>query len=176
MDGRTARTRAQGAPKVPGFDVTFCAPKSVSLLFALGEPEASNEVRNAADAAVAASMSVFEAEAARARRGQGGRERHQAEGFVGAAFRHRTSRAGDPHLHTHVVLANLVYCADDQRWSALDARAAVRVGQTVGHLYEAQLRGELTRRLGVAWGPMRNGIADIAGISARRSVRFDPPP
>ena len=135
-------TRAQGAPKVPGFDATFCAPKSVSLLFALGEPEASNEVRNAHDAAVAAAMSVFEAEAARARRGRGGRERHQAEGFVGAAFRHRTSRAGDPHLHTHVLVANLVYCDHDQRWSALDARGLYGWAKTVG----LSLRGAAARR------------------------------
>ena len=57
-------THAQGAPKVPGFDATLSAPKSVSLLFALGDPEASNEVRNAHDAAVAAAIGVFEARAA----------------------------------------------------------------------------------------------------------------
>ena len=63
-------TRAQGAPKIPGFDATFCTPKSVSLLFALGEPEASNEVRNVHDASVTAALGVLEAEAARARRGR----------------------------------------------------------------------------------------------------------
>ena len=166
-DPRTGErmTRAQGAPKVPGFDATFCAPKSVSLLFGLGEPEVSNEVRNGHDAAVAAAVGVLEAEAARARRGRGGRERHEAEGFVGAAFRHRTSRAGDPHLHTHVLVANLVYCEHDARWSALDARGLYGWAKTVGYLYEAQLRAELTRRLGVAWTPVRNGIADIDGYS-----------
>jgi conjugative relaxase-like TrwC/TraI family protein len=157
-------TRAQGAPKIPGFDATFCAPKSVSLLFALGEPEVSNEVRNAHDAAVAAALRVLEAEAARARRGRGGTERHIAEGFVSAAFRHRTSRAGDPHLHTHVLVANLVWCPDDGRWSALDGRSLYGWAKTVGFLYEAQLRAELTRRLGVAWTPLTNGIADIDGI------------
>jgi conjugative relaxase-like TrwC/TraI family protein len=45
-----------------------------------------------------------------------------AEGFVAAAFRHRTSRAGDPHLHTHVLVPNLVFSPQDERWSALDAR------------------------------------------------------
>src|SRR5712692_1668909 len=81
-------TRSQGAPRVPGFDATFCAPKSVSLLYSLGEPEASNEVRNAHDAAVSAALGVLEAEAARCRRGRGGIERQDAEGFVAAAFRH----------------------------------------------------------------------------------------
>ncbi len=64
-------TRAQGVPRVPAFDATLCAPKSVSLLFALGEREASNEVRNAHDAAVRAALGVLEGEAARVRRGPG---------------------------------------------------------------------------------------------------------
>jgi conjugative relaxase-like TrwC/TraI family protein len=160
----TRLTRAQGAPKVPGFDATFCAPKSVSLLFALGDPEISNEVRNAHDAAVAAAVRALEDFAGRSRRGKGGAERMVAEGFVAAAFRHRTSRAGDPHLHTHVLLANLVYSPQDQRWSALDARPLYGWAKTVGYLYEAQLRAELTRRLGVEWTPVRRGIADIKGI------------
>src|SRR5688572_20989469 len=168
----TRLTRAQGAPKVPGFDATFCAPKSVSLLFALGDPEISNEVRNAHDAAVSAALRVLEDVAARSRRGKGGAERMVAEGFVGAAFRHRTSRAGDPHLHTHVLLANLVYSPQDQRWSALDARPLYGWAKTVGYLYEAQLRVELTRRLGVEWGPVRRGIADIEGIPKKTLRAF----
>ncbi len=158
-------TRAQGASKVPGFDATFCAPKSVSLLFALGEREASNEVRNAHDAAVRAALGVLEGEAARVRRGKGGIERHRGEGFLGAAFRHRTSRAGDPQLHTHVVVANVVYAPHDGRWSALDARGLYGWAKTVGFLYEAQLRAELARRLGVQWGPVTNGIADLEGLA-----------
>lgn len=159
-------TRGQGAPSVPGFDATFCAPKSVSLLFALGDPETSNEVRNAHDVAVARAVGSLESVAASARRGKGGLERVEADGFVAAAFRHRTSRAGDPHLHTHVVIANLVFAPADGRWSALDARGLYGWSKTVGYLYEAELRVELTRRLGVAWGPVMNGIADIAGIPA----------
>jgi conjugative relaxase-like TrwC/TraI family protein len=168
----TRLTRAQGAPKVPGFDATFCAPKSVSLLFALGDPEISNEVRNAHDAAVAAAVGVLEDVAARSRRGKAGAERMVAEGFVAAAFRHRTSRAADPHLHTHVVLANLVYSPQDQRWSALDARPLYGWAKTVGYLYEAQLRVELTWRLGVEWTPVRRGIADIKGIPKKTLRAF----
>jgi conjugative relaxase-like TrwC/TraI family protein len=166
LDPSTGRplARAQGAPSVPGFDATFCAPKSVSLLFALGDPETSNQVRNAHDTAVAAALRAFESVAARARRGKGGLERIEADGFVAAAFRHRTSRAGDPHLHTHVVVANLVHAPSDDRWSALDARPFYGWAKTIGYLYEAQLRSELTRRLGVDWRPVRNGIADIAGM------------
>jgi conjugative relaxase-like TrwC/TraI family protein len=160
----TRLTRAQGAPKVAGFDATFCAPKSVSLLFALGDPETSNQVRNAHDVAVTEALSVLEAEAARGRRGKAGAQRVVADGFVAAAFRHRTSRAGDPHLHTHVLVANLVNAVADGRWSALDARPLYAWAKTVGYLYEAQLRAEMTRRLGVEWSPVRKGIADVKGI------------
>src|SRR3546814_9295532 len=132
--------------------------------FALGRPEVSNEVRNAADAAVGASLSVLEEAACRVRRGKGGHTVLDGDGFVAAAFRHRTSRAGDPHLHTHVVVANLAHAPVDDRWTALDARPLYSWLSPVGHLYEAHLRWELTHRLGVEWGPVRNGIADVAGI------------
>src|SRR3546814_15983232 len=65
-------TAARSVPTVAGFDVTFCAPKSVSLLFALGRPDVSNAVRNAADSAVSASLSVLAEAACRVRRCQGG--------------------------------------------------------------------------------------------------------
>ena len=157
-------TAARSVPTVAGFDATFCAPKSVSLLFALGTPEVSNEVRNAADAAVRASLQVLEDAACRVRRGKGGHSVLDGDGFVAAAFRHRTSRAGDPHLHTHVVIANLAHSTSDDRWTALDARPLYAWLSPVGHLYEAHLRWELSHRLGVEWEPVHNGIADIAGI------------
>ena len=148
--------------QVLGYDATFCAPKSVSVLYGLGSPAVAAEVRAAHDAAVAAALGAYEAVACRARRGHAGAVVVEADGFVGAAFHHRTSRSGDPHLHTHVVLAYPVRYAG--RWTALDGRRCFPWAKPVGHLYEAQPRAELTRRLGVEWGPVRNGIADIAAI------------
>ena len=157
-------TRGHSVPTVVGYDATFCAPKSVSLLYGLGDPETSNEVRNAHDTATAKALGVFEG-VAQGRRGAGGHQLVGGDGFVAAAFRHRTSRAMDPHLHTHVVVANVVYAAEDDRWSALDGRPVYQWCLTVGHLYGAQLRYELTRRLGVGWQPVENGLADIEGIA-----------
>ncbi len=158
-------TGQRSETRVPGFDCTFCAPKSVSLLFALAPIEIRRQVRQAHDAAVDAALAVLEAEAAKARQGKGGLVQVDADGLVAAAFRHRTSRAADPQLHTHVLVANLAYVASEDRWSALDGRQLYVWSKTVGYLYEAQLRAELTRRLGVTWGPVVNGIADVAGIS-----------
>ena len=84
-------------------------------------------------------------------------------GLIGAAFRHRTSRAGDPQLHTHVLVANLVLGADG-RWGTLDGRRIYAHAKTAGYLYEHRLRALLTRELGVEWEAVRNGIADVAGV------------
>jgi TrwC relaxase len=115
------------------------------------------------DAAVAEAFAYLERVAANGRRGAGGTISIKGSGFIAAAFRHRTSRAGDPPLHTHVLIANLVQGVDG-RWSALDGRAIFQHAKTAGYLYEARLRARLTERLGVEWTPVRNGIADVEGV------------
>ncbi len=164
-------TGSRSAPTVVGFDATFCAPKSVSVLHALATPQIRDTIRDAHDIAVTAALAVFEQEASRGRRGHGGTTVVKGDGFVGAAFRHRTSRAGDPHLHTHVVIANLVRGPDD-RWTALDARPLYHWSKTVGYLYEAELRHQLTTRLGVEWRDVRRGIADLAVVPMRVNDEF----
>lgn len=86
-----------------------------------------------------------------------------ADGIVAAAFRQHTSRALDPQLHTHVVIANRVP-SPDGRWLALDARTIKQDQQTLSRLYHAGLRAELTRTLGVRWRDPTNGIAEIADV------------
>lgn len=154
---------ARGRSRVPGFDLTFSAPKSVSVLYGLGNERVSREVRDAHEAAVDAALSYMERHAAVARRGHGGSESVLGNGFIAAAFRHRTSRAGDPQLHTHVLTANITR-GPDGRWTALDARHLYTHARTGGFLYQAHLRDELTRRLGVEFTPVRRGVAEVAGI------------
>ena len=155
-----------GGVRVPGFDLTFSAPKSVSLLFGLGDAGLSGEVRGAHEAAVAGALGYMERQAAVARRGHGGTVSVLGNGFLAAAFGHRTSRAGDPQLHTHVLVANMTR-GPDGRWTALDARRLYVNAKTGGYLYQAQVRAELTRRLGVEWGPVRRGQADLVGIPTK---------
>ncbi len=130
----------------------------------------SQAVREAHDAAVAAAFRYVEANAAGTRKGHGGLQTEPVDGFVAAMFRHRTSRTGDPHLHTHVLVANMVR-AEDGKWRTLDGRLLYTHAKTAGHLYQAHLRHELTLRLGVEWGPVEKGAADIAGID--RSVIWE---
>ncbi len=148
---------------VAGFDLTFRAPKSVSVLWGVAGPELSRQLGQAHDAAVEAALGYVEREACRARRGAGGVVQVRGSGFVAAAFRHRASRAGDPLLHTHVVAGNLTL-GPDGRWTALDARHLYRHAKTAGYLYQAELRRELTERLGLTWTPIERGTADVHGV------------
>jgi conjugative relaxase-like TrwC/TraI family protein len=152
--------------RVAGFDLTFSAPKSVSVVFGVGEAELRHSVRRAHDHAVVEALGYLERSAAAVRRGSGGLMVEQADGFVAAAFRHRTSRVGDPQLHTHVVVANLGRGVDG-RWSALDGRRLYEHARAASFAYQAVLRAELTREIGVEWAPVRRGIAEvIAGDAA----------
>jgi conjugative relaxase-like TrwC/TraI family protein len=153
--------------QVAGYDLTFRAPKSVSLLAGLGDPETARAVTAAHEAAVDAAFGYIERHAARSRTGTAGVNQIEVDGLVASAFRHRTSRAGDPHLHTHALVANMGQGADGV-WRTLDGRWLYLHAKTAGYLYEAHLRHELTQRLGVEWEPVKNGIADVAGID--RSV------
>ncbi|HZD65116.1 MAG TPA: MobF family relaxase, partial [Acidimicrobiales bacterium] len=160
---RPARSRV----RVVGFDLTVAAPKSVSVLEGLGDPVLGATVRAAHEAAVAGALGYVDREASWARRHQGGRVRQvPVRGLVVAAFVHRTSRASDPHLHSHVLVANLGE-ADDDTWSALDARGLYAHARTAGYLYQAGLRHELGQRLGARFGPVVNGVAQLAGVDPR---------
>ena len=150
---------------VAGYDLVFSPPKSVSLLHALG----SEEVRHAVDlahlAAWQAALAYLEQEACVTRRGKNGVVRERGSGFVAAAYQHRTSRAQDPHLHTHVIVANMTKTPSDGEWRALDGEPILKQYRlAAGYLYQAQLRFELTRSLGVEWRQPENGMAEIAGV------------
>jgi conjugative relaxase-like TrwC/TraI family protein len=151
---------------VAAFDVTFSAPKSVSVAFAIGDPFMQRAIREAHRAAVLDAFTYFERATSYTRRGEGGAISMRGEGLVAAAFEHRTSRAGDPQLHTHVLVANAIR-GEDGRWSALDGRRLYAHARTAGFLYQASLRRHLTRELGVRWTGVEKGVAEIEGISER---------
>ena len=122
------------------------------------------EISEAHEASWQAALAYLEREACVVRRGHGGAIREHGEGFVAAAFRHRTSRAQDPHLHTHVVVANMTRTADGE-WRALDGEAILKTYRlAAGYLYEAQLRSELSRRLGLEWTEPVKGMGELVGV------------
>ena len=146
---------------VRGFDLTCSAPKSVSVLFAIGDDRVRKEVLDAHDAAVAAAFGWVEDHAHCRYRVNGEIWTVEIDGLIAAAFRQHTSRAHDPQIHTHLVIANRVM-APDGRWLALDARTLKHDQRTVSALYAAGLRAELTSGLGVRWKPVENGLAEMA--------------
>jgi len=140
VSGEQLRRLARDHP-VYGVDMTFSAPKSVSLMYFLGDGQAQAAVCQAHDEAVMAGLGYMEREACVVRDGQAGSKGRQvAHGFVGGVFRHRTSRALDPQLHTHAVVANLAKRPEgpersDGAYVALDATAIYHQAKTAGYLY-----------------------------------------
>ena len=148
-----------------GFDATFSAPKSVSVLWALTGDPGFLDVH---DHAVTAALSHLERYSATTRvRVSGDRMFPDTNGLTVATFRQSTSRADDSQLHTHAVISAKVQTLDG-RWWALDDRYVKRHQRMLGGLYQSALRAGLSERFGVVWGPVVNGQADITGV--RRAV------
>ncbi|MCU1389744.1 MAG: conjugative relaxase [Ilumatobacteraceae bacterium] len=163
--------------RVPGFDLTFKTPKSASVLYAVSDdPRVQGAVIEAGERAMRAAVGWLEREAIQVQRGshnlawlakqdnpaQVGPRRLPTSGVVAASFRHRTSRASDPLLHWHVLVANLVEGADG-KWSAFAHPDLYRHVRAAGEVFQAVYRDELTASLGVEWRPGRH-VPEIAGI------------
>lgn len=158
QDGRPLRSRAAS---VSGFDLTFAAPKSVSTLFALGEAHCAAAVLDAHVEAVGAGIAYTESHAASVRRSLGdARVVVPADGLVAASFVHVLSRSSDPHVHSHVVVANLAH-GPDGTWSAMDGRGLVAHARAAGALYDAALRHGLAERMGIGWSRRANGALEV---------------
>jgi conjugative relaxase-like TrwC/TraI family protein len=163
VDGQVLRSMGQRST-VAGLDLTFSAPKSVSVLFAVADDETSKALLAAHERAVDATLGYLERQACFTRRGRDGAERLRGEGFIAASYRHRMSRAGDPQLHTHVVVGNLTRA--EGCYTALDARALYEHKFAGGAMYRAVLRAEVRERLPwVSWRPSGRGLFEIDGVS-----------
>ena len=90
---------------VPAFDVVLRPTKSVSILYGLGDAATGRAVLAAHHAGVREAVGYLDAHLG-TRRGHGGHEHVSGQGLLAVGFDHRTSREGDPLLHTHLVVAN----------------------------------------------------------------------
>jgi conjugative relaxase-like TrwC/TraI family protein len=151
---------------VRAFDLTFSSPKSVSMLWAFASEPVAEQVAAAHWEAVEAALGFLEEQAAAARvQSRGVRRRVATEGWVVAGFVHRTSREGDPQLHTHCLVPNLVQRSVDGRYVAFDAGPLFEWARAAGSVYQNQLQRTLSLRLGVCWGPDRNNTRELLGFS-----------
>ena len=130
-----------------GWDLTYSAPKSVSILWALGSPDVREAVEACHRQAVAAAMAYLEDESLYTRRGKGGTTLEPSR-LVAAAFEHGTSRAGDPNLHTHVLLANVAIRPDGTA-GTVHSPNVYHAKMAAGALYQNELASALQER-GVA--------------------------
>ncbi len=163
---RFVATRRQNRFR-PGYDLTLRPPKSVSVLWALADESRRAAIRDAHTEAVDEVVRYYEDRAVFARAGGGDRRLIGSDGIVAAAFDHRTSRAGDPLLHTHVVTANMtrvVTAKHGVQWRAIPGAGLFEHARTAGHLYQAHLRHLLATRLGVEFGSAVNGTAEAVGV------------
>jgi conjugative relaxase-like TrwC/TraI family protein len=164
-----ARGRTFGARGVHGFDLTFCAPKSVSLLRALsGDDVATKAIADAHTTALSEAIEYLAAHAGYTRVHNPVTEEKdlvRLPGLVAVAYQHETSRCGDPHLHTHVIVPNRQARADGILVS-VDGTSLYHEARAAGVIYQATLRRELHRSLGVEWAPIdpSTGMAELAGV------------
>jgi len=179
-----ATGRAFGKGSVHGYDLTFAAPKSVSLMRALLDDDVTEKIiAEAHMKAVNAAMEYLSQHAGYTRVHNpvtGEKDLQRLPGLVGIAYQHETSRCGDPHLHTHLLVPNKQARADGTLVS-LDGNTLVHEAKAAGVIYHATLRQELHQQRELEWEHVdpRTGMADIAGVTracikawSRRSTRL----
>ena len=153
---------------VAGFDLTFSAPKSVSTAWALADPATREAIHEAHRRAVRLVIGYAEQRVFASRSGKGGVVQEDVRGVVAAAFDHWDSRAGDPQLHTHVVVLNRVQTLDGA-WRTIDSRALFRSTVGLSELYQGLLSDCLTEALGWGWEPRERAHSpvprwEVAGV------------
>lgn len=151
----TEERRRPPGSAVAGFDLTFSVPKSVSTLWGVSDAGTQALIVQAHHAAMQDVLDLIERDVARTRVGalgpRGAVAQVPVRGVIGTVFDHYDSRASDPQLHTHVVLANRVQGAHDGKWRTLDSRALHGALTGISEHYNALLSDHLARALNVAW-------------------------
>jgi conjugative relaxase-like TrwC/TraI family protein len=169
--GRWLRREGAGGGRGGGIDLTFSAPKSVSVRWALGGEEERRTIEAAHAAAVDQAMAHLVEAVPAVRRSRGGRifEEHAVD-LVAAEYRHATARGvlegdvPDPQLHSHVVVTSAI--RDDGRIVAVASRPIFRSARELGAYYRSALAEELKQRgFAVEGGTGKDGrYFEIAGV------------
>ena len=168
-----AEESARGTRRaVAGYDFTFSIPKSASVLWAVADAGTQSLIVDAHHAAVAEVLAFMEREVAATRTGatpgDGAVAQVDVRGLIATAYDHYDSRAGDPHLHTHVVISNKVQTVLDNKWRSLDGRPLHAATVALSEIHEAVFADHLTRLLGVEWESRDRGRDRNAAWAVRR--------
>jgi conjugative relaxase-like TrwC/TraI family protein len=138
-------------PPVAGFDLTFSPSKSVSVAWALAERDTKERIYACHRRAIEVVLAYAEREVFHSRSGSRGVLQEDIEGIVATAFTHWDSRAGDPQLHDHVVVANRARSVSDGAWRTLDSRGLFKALVALSELHQGVLSDLLTEALGWGW-------------------------
>ena len=155
------------------YDMTYSVPKSVSVAWAVADDDTRAEIEAAFDASTDAVIAYLQRHAVASRAGAGGTRRVEVpDGAAVARFDHRSSRAGDPQLHAHLLFMNRVLC-EDGVWRTLNGRLLYSHAMPASLYGAAVLRVELSRRLGWNWDRVGANLhAEIAGSDRELSTMW----
>lgn len=153
---------------VAGFDLVFTPPKSVSIAWGLGDKQLRRGIESAHEHAIQDVIRHLEQNVVMTRRGRNGvRQIETSSGVIGTKYRHWDSRAGDPNLHDHVVIANRVQGVDGQ-WSSIDGRMLYQYGVEASELYNSLVQQYVTELTGLQFEARslngRQPVHEIVGI------------
>ena len=161
---------------VSGFDLTFSPAKSVSVAWALSDEKTARRIEALHHQAVSEAIAWAEDNVIFTRSGKQGREQIKTKGVIASEFKHYDTRAGDPDLHSHVLVSNKVQ-AEDGRWLSLDSKALHKQAQAISHRYDSILNTLLSNQIGYTFtacdhGANKEPTWEIDGISASLMESF----
>ncbi|MGK3110568.1 MobF family relaxase [Streptomyces sp. WAC05858] len=155
-------------------DLTFRAPSTAQIAWALGDEETRLALELCQDIARDKTLAWLEESVAEIRWGSDGKHRARVkDGLIVAVFRHYESRAGKPLLHDHAVVSIRARRPDDKgTWGNLSTDSMLEHIVAAGTLYTLHFMEEVSARLGWAWEPRevtpgKRQVMEIAGIDQR---------
>ncbi|MBF6543377.1 MobF family relaxase [Nocardia brasiliensis] len=169
LSGWVVKNSRPDRSAVAGYDFTFSPVKSVSALWAIASPDLAGMIAAAHRHAVTDALTWLESEALFTRLGRNGIRQVQVQGAIAATFDHRDSRANDPDLHTHVLIANRVRTTDG-KWRTIDGTTIHEAVVTVSEIYDTRLEHHLETALGLRFAdrldrdPDQVRVREIVGI------------
>ncbi|HBW2427896.1 TPA: MobF family relaxase, partial [Klebsiella pneumoniae] len=152
----------------PGYDLTFSAPKSVSMLAMLGGDKRLIDAHNRA---VTVALNQVESLASTRVKKDGVSETVLTGNLIIARFNHDTSRAQDPQIHTHSVVINATQNGDKWQTLASDTVGKTGFSETIlanriafGKIYQNSLRADVESMGYKTVDAGRNGMWEMEGV------------
>ncbi|MFC6044871.1 MobF family relaxase, partial [Nocardioides hankookensis] len=174
---RCGRASTAGSDKVAGFDLTFSPSKSISTAWAVADAGTQAVIYQSHLDAIDLTIKYAEEHVFFSRSGSAGVVQEEIEGVIAAAFDHWDSRAGDPQLHTHVIIENLARTVSDGQWRTIDSRGLHQWTVSLSEMHKGILTDLLSERLGWSFDNRQqvhsnNPHFEITGVSDELQKEF----